>query len=61
MDIYDSTDRRPGSFVLFGMGAASFLLAAAGVIVGSPGMALFFGLVVLGVLGAFGLGALLRE
>ena len=49
---YESTDRNVADFLLFGLAAFGQLVAAAGIVVNSAGVAVFGGvLVLLGILG----------
>jgi hypothetical protein len=54
MDLYsDSTDRSAGEYFLFALGFIGFLLAASGIVVGSPVVALIGGVIFLLVVAGF--------
>lgn len=47
MDFDESTERRPADYVFFALGFIGFILAAAGIVVSSPGTAFLGGLLLL--------------
>lgn len=59
MQLHDSTDRRAGAFILFGLGFAGFWTGACGIIIGKPLLAMFGALLLLLVFSVFYLGSLL--
>jgi hypothetical protein len=52
-DTFDSTDRRGADFILFALGFFGFVVAAAGIVIGSPSTALFGGLLALFAVSVF--------
>jgi hypothetical protein len=56
MDTSDSTDRRPGEYVLFALVFLGFLIAAGGLTLSSPGVAVTGAALVLLALAGFALG-----
>lgn len=57
MEKHDSSDRQPGAYVLFALGAGGLLTAAAGIIITSPGLAILGTLMMLIIIFFFRLGA----